>query len=327
VLVWSPVTLVLDAGAMLQLLILVRADNPRWWSVFITLVRGQSDKGATRKSLQDHTDPPTADSVEMLHHRVIAPQPTQSSHVSSFTGGHEEQPTSPPPPKSFTSSTHSSQNLTTPTQASAAHILFVTFIIISSFLLVLSIIILQLVGLIAAFRGHKTPNMTASWCSPMFALFGVAELDGNTCEFHAITGNPHKGIGCVDLPGARQSQWLIATIIIVLLSIAIEVADLIILLFVNVKTEWWIVKLQRPWFTMIFGLVVLVLILAMGTIDAYSMPSGITEKIWLVVDAKVGNSGPFVCHGTLTPGGLRGQFLGWLDGLLQTWGTTYFGLS
>jgi hypothetical protein len=34
VLVWSPMTLVLDAGAMLQLLILVRSRHPHWYREF-----------------------------------------------------------------------------------------------------------------------------------------------------------------------------------------------------------------------------------------------------------------------------------------------------
>lgn len=65
----------------------------------------------------------------------------------------------------------------------------------------------------------------------------------------------------------------------------------------------------------------LVLILGFGASDAYSLPQGISEKIWLIVDS----GEPFVCTVTLRPAGLRGQFLGWLDGLLQSWGVTYFG--
>lgn len=65
----------------------------------------------------------------------------------------------------------------------------------------------------------------------------------------------------------------------------------------------------------------LVLILGFGASDAYSLPQGISEKIWLIVDS----GEPFVCTVTLRPAGLRGQFLGWLDGLLQSWRVTYFG--
>lgn len=32
-----------------------------------------------------------------------------------------------------------------------------------------------------------------------------------------------------------------------------------------------------------------------------------------------------VCRGPLRPGGLRGSILGWTDGILQGWGSTYFG--
>jgi hypothetical protein len=43
VLVWSPMTLVLDAGAMLQLLLLVRTEHPNWMQE----LRGKFQKSST----------------------------------------------------------------------------------------------------------------------------------------------------------------------------------------------------------------------------------------------------------------------------------------
>jgi hypothetical protein len=201
-----------------------------------------------------------------------------------------------------------------------SHPFFVAFIITTSFLLFLIIVSLQITGLVAAFRGRKIENIKSSWCSPMFALFGIAELDMD-CVFHPIADNGNKGIGCIELSGTRQHTWLIVTIISVIMSLVIEAVDFLILCFVPREWEWWVLKVKRPWFTMFFGLVVLVLILVYGINDAYTLPDGITDKIWLVVDGPQ----PFVCTGGLTAAGLRGQFLGWLDGLLQIWNTTYFG--
>ena len=209
-----------------------------------------------------------------------------------------------------------------PTKARGPHPLFVAFVIIASFLLFLSIFGLQIAGLVAAFRGQANKRIQASWCSPMFSLFGVSELDLD-CVFHTISQNPHKGLGCIELPGKRQQLWLMVTIITVLVSVLLEAVDFIILCFV--PPHWpcpcLAVEMKRPWSTIIFGFAMLVLILGFGANDAYTLPQGISEKIWLIVDA----GEPFVCTGILSPAGLRGQFLGWLDGLLQSWGVTYFG--
>jgi hypothetical protein len=113
------------------------------------------------------------------------------------------------------------------------------------------------------------------------------------------------------------------TKITLFLAICIEVIDALILSFVNLSRSWWTVQLKTPWFTMVFGLIMLVLISVVGAMDSYSLPPGISEKIWLVVDS---GADPFICTEHLSPAGLRGQLIGWLDGLLQSWKSTYFGL-
>jgi hypothetical protein len=45
VLVWSPMSLVLDAGAMLQLVILVKTVHPDWWKKVWTKLRQQPMEG------------------------------------------------------------------------------------------------------------------------------------------------------------------------------------------------------------------------------------------------------------------------------------------
>jgi hypothetical protein len=45
ILVWTPMTLVLDAGAMLQLLVLVRANRPDWWEEFLDVFRNEPRGG------------------------------------------------------------------------------------------------------------------------------------------------------------------------------------------------------------------------------------------------------------------------------------------
>lgn len=202
---------------------------------------------------------------------------------------------------------------------------FVAFVIITSSLLFLAIFGLQIAGLVAAVRGYKKDDIQASWCSPMFSLFGVAEFDSN-CIFREITGGPNKGLGCLELPGKRQRMWLMVTIVSLLLSLFLEALDFVTLcspLGHCPFPPFLALELRRPWLTMTVGFATLVLILAIGANDAYTLPHGLSENIWLIVDS----GEPFVCTGTLTPAGERGQFLGWLDGIFRSWGPVYFGPS
>lgn len=197
---------------------------------------------------------------------------------------------------------------------------FVAFVMTISSLLFLAIFSLQIAGLVGAVRGQQVKDIKASWCSPMFALFGVSQLD-LTCQFHPITSDPQRGIGCIQLPGVRQHTWLLVTAIALAISIITEVIDFVILCRLGPKDIWWKVHLERPFATIIVGLLVLFMILVVGTMDSYNLPTEIAGKVWLVV--KINQ--PIVCTGILTPAGLRGQFLGWLDGLLQSWRSTYYG--
>jgi hypothetical protein len=227
-----------------------------------------------------------------------------------------------PVPPAFNGVTKDNSGIFRDSHGERSSPIFVFAIVLSSCITFVTIFALQITGLVYAVRGRHINKVEASWCSPMFTVFGVSALDLN-CEFHTITGDPSKGIGCITLPGDRQNQWLQVTMVSLFLSILIEIADSFIMFRANEKTEIWSehIKVKRPWFTILSGLAVLGLILAIGAHDAYTLPSGTDENIWLVVNA----TEPFICNGELTSAGLRGQFLGWLDGLLSSWGTTYLG--
>lgn len=82
--------------------------------------------------------------------------------------------------------------------------------------------------------------------------------------------------------------------------------------------------MKRPWFSMFGGMVLLIVILILGVTDAQNLPRGITEEVWIVMDNPVA---PFVCRGSLGPGGLRGEIIAWTDGLLATLRSYYFGIE
>jgi len=75
---------------------------------------------------------------------------------------------------------------------------------------------------------------------------------------------------------------------------------------------------------MFFGIIILVVIIMMGYFDTSTLPVGMTKDIF-VYGNDPGSGSVYVCHGTVTPGGLRGAIIAWTDGILQSWKTVYSG--
>ena len=110
---------------------------------------------------------------------------------------------------------------------------------VSALLLLLSVLILQILGLAKAVQGSKDPEPLVSWCSPIFAPFGVAVLDGN-CNLYPIAQTFKKGAGCIMIQGSQQRSWLKATVAGTALSLVLEVLDVAVLVLVHSKTRWYV---------------------------------------------------------------------------------------
>jgi hypothetical protein len=121
-------------------------------------------------------------------------------------------------------------------------------IAISAVIFFLVIVSLQIVGVYYASKGRQAENLTVTWCSPIFELFTLAVSDGN-CNFYPVAQNSRKGLGCIDLPAIRQTNWLLATLAIGSIALIFEFCDFLILMMVHSKTRWRNIKMKRPWFT------------------------------------------------------------------------------
>jgi hypothetical protein len=75
---------------------------------------------------------------------------------------------------------------------------------------------------------------------------------------------------------------------------------------------------------MFFGIIILVLLITVGFLNSTNLPQGMNADVW-IYNNMLGGQELSVCRGSLHPGGLRGSILGWTDGMLQGWGTTYLG--
>jgi hypothetical protein len=120
-----------------------------------------------------------------------------------------------------------------------------TWIAFLALLLLIAVITVQLIGLAAAVRSRRVPDLLANWCSPMFTPFVVAILNGD-CQLHDVTGREHWGNGCISLPAQEQSDWLIGTIVLLSLAFAFQFFDFCVLALVNDKERWQQVKMKRP---------------------------------------------------------------------------------
>ena len=243
--------------------------------------------------------------ITRVRHAIMPPQekPAEEPFLNDLEagkGGDPDDPTSHNQPPLFTSRP--------------------IYIALISFLLLISIFTLQLLGLHHAVNAAKQSAPSVSWCSPIFQPFGVAVLDGN-CNVWPILQTFSKGVGCILIPGNQQMAWLKATVAGTAISIALELIDICILATVHSGTRWRGIKMRRPWFTIFSGVAVLGLILVFGVVYSAILPPGISEKVWVVTDA----GAVTVYEGKLGTAGLRGAIIAWNDGVFQGWGTTYFG--
>lgn len=197
-----------------------------------------------------------------------------------------------------------------------------TYIALSSFLLLVAIVILQTLGVVHSRRALQSDSPPlVRWCSPIFQPFGLAVRDGD-CNVYQILQTEY-GVGCIHLPGVQQVGWLKGTLWGTIIGMVLQTVDICILAFVSNTARPRLVRMRRPWCTMFCGIAVLAIMLIFGILYAQNLPPGITAKVWIV--ARVESARIFKAK--LGPAGLRGAIIAWHDGVLAGWGRAYIGES
>ncbi|KAF8243920.1 hypothetical protein K440DRAFT_663820 [Wilcoxina mikolae CBS 423.85] len=190
-------------------------------------------------------------------------------------------------------------------------------IVMVSLILFLGIIALQILGFFFACLALSNTNLTVTWCSPVFDSFAFAVQDSR-CNLYVIEQKPNAGIACIKLPATQQHMWSIITAIVIALSIIFQCIDFCRLRGVKALVHN---KHERPWFTMIFGLVAILAVMVFSILQAYTLPPGMTKDVLVANQADK----EFLCRGALNPPGLRGSNIGWWDGLMHGWGCAWYG--
>jgi hypothetical protein len=187
-----------------------------------------------------------------------------------------------------------------------------------------SLMAIQITGLIFALKHRFSGGFSVLQCSPAFNGYS---LQTENCTLYTITPELNKGISCVYLPGIKQERWILNVIVILIIALACEVADLV-LLRVAYSTKTMHKHLyKRPLLTFVCGLAILIALLVIGVGDTRALPDGMTTQVLIAsnVTATDGGVVETVCSATLTGPGLRGNALEWSDGLFNSWGCNYYG--
>lgn len=294
VLTWTPILLVIDAGSMLQLIVLLTEAG--------SLKTGVLSKWKASFSRSSHSG--TGQDKPLLMPQLQNP-PRSSAAFSP------------------------QDELVIPLLKDR---LFWTAL--SAVVLFLAVFILQIFGLVAAVTSAKDGAPLVSWCSPMFQPFGIAVVDRDCHAYAVTHHAKSKGLGCLRIPGVQQKYWITLTLIVTIIGLVAEAGDLIILIFTKTKPAhepahedqsalWWS-RSRRPWLTIFGGWAILGLTLFYGITYAQTLPQGITSRVIVVMDMQ--NTTVFYA-GELQSAGLRGAFIGWNDGLFSSLGDMYYGYS
>jgi len=319
VLAWTPLTLILDAGSLLQILVLIVEEitlkrfiytvvqilSKPWRIIRQTTSRHQSDDIRAQQHgsvLSSHN----SQSLQSITDNTITMQAINNNGKSVRTSrlevvadlGHTDiRPETVDIP--YTKS----------------------LIACLALILLIMVVIIQIIAVVAATRGKRIPNLETTWCSPMFAPMVLSVLDGS-CIFHEVISRQIWGMGCIKLPAYQANTWLIGTTVFVSLSLGFQLIDLCVLTLVH--KGWREVKMKRPWLTTFGGMLILIIIAVYGTLYASRIPVGITDLVWVFHWESVGKFST-VCTTELNSAGLRGAFISWFDGLFNSWGSKYYG--
>jgi len=193
------------------------------------------------------------------------------------------------------------------------------FVALLALILGLALLVLQLYGLVIAIRGDQRDDITAVWCSTLFADALAVQ---SSCSLYIVEASFSRGIGCIRLRGYEQYTWLKATTIIVSISLVFEIIDCVVLSLVNGSTRWRGAKMKRPWFTMFTGNLVLVVVIVIGVFQSQNLPKTVSETV-TIYKYEPSLRLATACMGELTPYGVRGAIIGWTDGFLKSWGEAY----
>jgi hypothetical protein len=187
------------------------------------------------------------------------------------------------------------------------------------------LVVLQIVGLVAAFQSRNDKVLVQSWCSPAFQL-GYEAFD-SVCQTFPIAQQQKLGIACVNVPSGptgSQGTWLWMTGVILILQLGIEGFEMVVLFTprrYSPTVANWRAKhgYKAPVVTMVFGGFVMLVLVIIGWIQMTSLPAGLNSGVLGLIGSDfidgTTNTRNASCLLTTYAGGVRGTLLAWTDGI------------
>lgn len=196
------------------------------------------------------------------------------------------------------------------------HWVILLLYLIISILCLFALLALQIIGVVkslTAYFNQHSPDET--WCSPAFQI--ADRVFDYHCTNYTVDQRAAFGIGCVDVPTEDFAHWLFWTGVGLIIEIVGQMVDLFLLIKIGRKVD---VKpyLKRPWFTMVTGLSVLLVLVVVGWYKTQHQPMPTGPFVGLVT-----TNGS--CASAVYPGGLRGSIIAWSDGVFAGLGELYTG--
>lgn len=239
VLVWMPLTSTLDAGAMLQLIVLIL----------------EKDGGSKKLCRAAHG----------VIHRWTPRGLSRWTDLGGYVPANQDMQSAEAESKEVTGNTACADS----SKADPAHDKVRgrrAFVAIAAFVLLLIIVCLQIVGLAYTIKGRTVQDLKVAYCSASLDNVAVAVYDADVLDpttncgtFHSLTISVNKGISCIQLPASRQRNWLLCTMIILPVCLVFQLIDFLILRTESTskskdpeKTGAHGKHMRRPWLTVRF---------------------------------------------------------------------------
>jgi hypothetical protein len=254
VLVWMPLTLMLDVGSMLQQVVLILEKDKGWREVSSTVY------GMLPVWVKPKPKPGIDTAIPLVtvpnRGNNQNPESGSDSEAAQITHPDLEVPANPGPSSECTADLNSNCQATPNPDPEPEKRKRAVYVIIA-LAMVFMMIALQAIGIGFLVKGQRIDNLQAPFCSPFFESQSVAVMDEgnrnsttNCPTFYSIAIDSTKGIGCIELDANLQRDWILAALIILPWSMVFETIDLGMLLFASGGWDTFRVKdLRRPWLT------------------------------------------------------------------------------
>ncbi|KAF2416698.1 hypothetical protein EJ08DRAFT_703570 [Tothia fuscella] len=319
VLVWMPLTVVLDCGAMLQLYFLISEKDKRHdsvWRLALNSIRLQKAQNPVGEEQGQELDQRPVQNIEAMEnqpegvneeHGAAGPQaPSLVENGEVIPEDEDEEPDDEEGP--LLRQARIKAERTKRAWTAIASIL-VFFILLG----------LQLAGLAFAVKSIEHKDFKVFWCSPL--LKNMNKLPDILRHHRRL----NKGIGCLSLDGKRQRDWLMITVVLLPFLILYEIFDIITVLFAPKSVARLNgVDLRRPWASMFVGIGILIALTIVSGYHSMHLPEGLSKSLWIFRHDPSSDSFG-VCVGQIHASGARGSILAGTDGLLWFMNEVYLG--